>query len=196
MKKKLIQLANTLVVTIPNKEFLEKFHLKKGDVVDMIMTDDVILIKDQSVDVSADIIKDELELVEVTLELKAKSDDLRLLKTLTPAERAESMKTRRELAGEAELSGDIVHMDSPYWNQKPREPCDPETLKLWAKLHPDLAKKEAEKASKVDNKEWLLKMTPEERTKLRKYWAEMLKFSQEFDEENKEKSDGKCRKIT
>ena len=59
---------------------------------------------------------------------------------------ADSKKTREAGVNledkEQELSGNVVHMDSPYWNKKPREPCDPETLKLWAKNHPDLAKKE------------------------------------------------------
>jgi hypothetical protein len=195
MRKKLIQLANTLVVTIPNKDFIEKFHLRKGDVVDMLVTDDMVLIKVRDIEFNADILKDELELAEVTLELKAKSEDLRIIKKLSPEERAEVRKNSRELTEDVELSGNVVHLDSPYWKQKPREPCDPATLKLWEKLHPEEAKKEADEAiervragtpkqcivvknGEVD-KEWLKTLSPEKIADLRKFWTELLEVTKE-----------------
>jgi hypothetical protein len=108
-KRKLIQLANTLVITIPNKEFIEKFRLKKGDVVDLVIMDNAILIVDRSTDLNADEIKADLDLAQEKWDEKEDREQVKWFNKHSPEEQAKIRKnweeTKENLTGKFDEKG-------------------------------------------------------------------------------------------
>jgi len=191
VEKKLIQLSKALCITLP-QDWLRRFFLTKGGIVNLIVTDEAIVIVDTSTSFNAESIKVELDEAQKQWIKKEERKEQEWFNKLSPKEQIQVKKNweETEKAWKTLEEGNGIHLDSPNWIVRPREPCDPETMKEWEILHPDLAKKEAEKAiervrngtpkqvlaaknGKVD-KEWLKTLSPEKIANLRKFWTEML----------------------
>jgi hypothetical protein len=175
VERKLIQHSGALCISI-NQDWLKRFRLHKGDTVDLLLMKDAILIVDRTTDFNADNIKAELDLAQKIWIEKEDREMIRWFNKLSVEEQAKVRKNWEEFKLE-KGEGEIIHWDSPYWNKKPREPCDPETLKLWAELHPNLVTK--------PDKEWLKKLKPAEIADLRKFWTEMLAATKDIEVQEK-----------
>ena len=106
--KKLQQLGYSLAVILPAK-WLRKFHLNRSDEIDLVITDNVILVIDQNVDFDADILKGDLSLAQKVWDAKEKLDQLRWFKKLSPEKRAKIQKAVKKADKELdECKGELI----------------------------------------------------------------------------------------
>jgi len=124
VEKKLIQLSNTLVVTMPNKEFIQKWNLKKGDVVNMIYMKNVLLIADKNIDFNSDEIKAELDEAQENWNRKEKEDQFAWITRLSQKEQneiKEPYEATEKLAEEyEEVTGQTWDLSLPHWDLQPQ----------------------------------------------------------------------------
>jgi antitoxin component of MazEF toxin-antitoxin module len=186
IKKKIRMVGESYGIILP-KSWIENLHLWAGCELDMYATDTAIVLVPVEIFVDGNSLGQSIELFQkskiLDMEEKVLSEERKKLgnKEFTRTQIIRRINSADLGMSEEELKkGDqIYHLDSPYSNQKPREPCDPETMKLWEELHPEQVKREGlltglvMRKGKID-KEWLKTLSPEKLADLRKFWTEML----------------------
>lgn len=122
-EKKLIQLSNTLVVTVPNKDFVEKSHIKKGDFVKTIIMNKAFMVIDRNTDFNSDKIKAELDEAQRQCEEKEKRDQFAWIDRLSIREQNEIKEPFLALLKEIEeweaKTGQKWDMSFPPWDLQP-----------------------------------------------------------------------------
>ncbi len=175
VEKKLIQLSNMLVVTVP-KDFCKRYFLGKGATVNLVKMRDAFMVVDKSTDFNAEAIKADLDEAQKNWDEKEDRKQQKWFNHLSPEEQTKIMQSYEEtdkvLIGEGfdENDPSVINLDS----------IDIARARAREGTGKHLPTAIVTRNGKVD-KEWLKTLPPERIADLQNFYTEMLEVIKEVE---------------